>query len=749
MISRQYISESTLILSFAILTGLVSCENSDTSPGAEGSPCYQNGTCNAGLTCLSGYCVKVPQSDGGHRDGLIVDARSPDGPGLDARKGDGHLTDFAQVDKGIMDVHTPLDQTKPDALLVENTFQLCTDKKDNDGDGKIDCDDPDCKMFIICQPDSGILPDKTAPKPDAASIENTYQLCTDKKDNDGDGKTDCDDPDCKVFAHCMPDAAILPDKTAPKPDAPLVENTYQLCTDKKDNDGDGKTDCDDSDCKVFSHCLPDAAVLPDKAAPKPDAPLVENTYQLCTDKKDNDGDGKTDCDDPDCKVFSHCLPDAAILPDKTAPKPDAALVENTYQLCTDKKDNDGDGKTDCDDPDCKVFIHCKPDASVPDVYVAPDAGSGNVAPSTGILCTWYAQGTAKLNPMFGQYEINTDDGSIYEKSSKKWLRSKGSPGQTVNGIYYNVRTISSSAPEIGVFVVDSLNLVGGSIRVRGKRALAIVAKGEISISGVIDGSGGLNACTSTYTYNTCGGPGGYDGSTKNQDGLGPSYGQGNQAWASGAGGGGNGGNGGNGAGAKPGKGGKMLGLVKGLLFGGSGGGGGDYSFSEGGGGGGAIQIVSSTAIYIKGGGINVSGAGAVSYLAGGAGGGAGGTVLLEAPKVTIATGAVVSANGGGGAGADSGKDGEDGSHSCIQAKGGAGSSSTGSHGGKGGAGTTISGENGIQGGSTYYGGGGGGSAGRIVIYTTSGKATLGTGCVVSPASGTPAFTQGTAGKCNP
>ena len=28
--------------------------------GTEGGPCYGNSTCNSGLKCLSGLCVKVP-----------------------------------------------------------------------------------------------------------------------------------------------------------------------------------------------------------------------------------------------------------------------------------------------------------------------------------------------------------------------------------------------------------------------------------------------------------------------------------------------------------------------------------------------------------------------------------------------------------------------------------------------------------------------------------------------------------------
>lgn len=41
--------------------------------------------------------------------------------------------------------------------------------------------------------------------------------------------------------------------------APNVENTYALCSDGKDNDGDGKTDCADNSCQEFSKCqIPEA-----------------------------------------------------------------------------------------------------------------------------------------------------------------------------------------------------------------------------------------------------------------------------------------------------------------------------------------------------------------------------------------------------------------------------------------------------------------------------------------------------------
>ena len=51
---------------------------------------------------------------------------------------------------------------------------------------------------------------------------------------------------------------------------------------------------------------------------------------ICDDFVDNDGDGWTDCDDPDCFGNPAC----------------------TEQICDDGLDNDGDGYVDCNDFDC-------------------------------------------------------------------------------------------------------------------------------------------------------------------------------------------------------------------------------------------------------------------------------------------------------------------------------------------------------------------------------------------------------------
>ena len=53
-----------------------------------------------------------------------------------------------------------------------------------------------------------------------------------------------------------------------------------VCTDSLDDDLDGSTDCDDSDCSTDTACT--------------------ETDSECINGVDDDGDGYTDCSDSDC-----------------------------------------------------------------------------------------------------------------------------------------------------------------------------------------------------------------------------------------------------------------------------------------------------------------------------------------------------------------------------------------------------------------------------------------------------------------
>ncbi|MBN2498332.1 MAG: hypothetical protein JXR96_27325 [Deltaproteobacteria bacterium] len=140
--------------------------------------------------------------------------------------------------------------------------------------------------------------------------ETTAALCADGADNDGDGQTDCYDSDCAGFIFC----------------APQREETAAACSDDADNDGDGDTDCQDTDCQGFVFCVQG----------------TEEDREACQDGRDNDNDGDTDCGDAGCQGFLFCQ----------------GVSEDSEEQCQDSADNDDDGKTDCADPGCQGFDFC-------------------------------------------------------------------------------------------------------------------------------------------------------------------------------------------------------------------------------------------------------------------------------------------------------------------------------------------------------------------------------------------------------
>jgi len=94
------------------------------------------------------------------------------------------------------------------------TTEICNDGKDNDCDTKIDCNDPNCANNPRC----------------------IVQTC-------GDGDCDERNEDCET---CPEDCGICP---------PVCDNTETLCNDGKDNDCDGSTDCEDTDCSNYFNCI--------------------------------------------------------------------------------------------------------------------------------------------------------------------------------------------------------------------------------------------------------------------------------------------------------------------------------------------------------------------------------------------------------------------------------------------------------------------------------------------------------------
>ncbi len=188
----------------------------------------------------------------------------------------------------------------------EAVLEVCGNGVDDEGDGKADCDDPECLNSPGCWPEP----------------------CTNAVDDDRDGLADCEDPDCPDALPCGPEVCdnhwdddvdglvdcADPECLAAPPCGPEVCNNHQ------DDDGDGFVDCDDPSCRGAAPC--------------------QWRPEVCDNGWDDDRDSATDCEDPECEESPLC-----------PPRP---------EVCGGFRDEDRDGLVDCDDPDCAAAEDCLP-----------------------------------------------------------------------------------------------------------------------------------------------------------------------------------------------------------------------------------------------------------------------------------------------------------------------------------------------------------------------------------------------------
>jgi hypothetical protein len=309
-------------------------------------------------------------------------------------------------------------------------------------------------------------------------------------------------------------------------------------------------------------------------------------------------------------------------------------------------------------------------------------------------------------------DLDMGSGSWFVDASRGTVSG---PGPTITVPNF-LAPSATGGPAIRVFVVNNLNI--GNVDVFADSgmnyAAAFLAAGTITISGTLNVDGSLGSTSDPSCV------GGQGFATAAQE---------NGACIMVPGGGGGGATGGASTGTMADSSGSLKepgGAAFGTdplepLIGGCAGGGakntntGD-NFTSGTSGGGAIQLSSRVAISVRGqivaNGQDGTGGGDQGALCTDTifGAGAGGSVLLEAPAVSLAAGSVVSAIGGKGAGCQAG------TTSCgTPGAGGTGAAPPG-------VGGSISWNSGLSASTTeYIPGGGGGGAGRIRINTPNGS----------------------------
>ena len=158
--------------------------------------------------------------------------------------------------------------------MDEYKIRVCADKKDASDEGKIEefNEENNCGSWVSFKADTSIAP------PD----KNDLPECSDTIDNDGDGKIDRDDPNCR-------EGGVLTGTYLPDYDSESKKPSE--CSDTIDNDGDGKIDAEDEACH-------EGGILEGRYLPNYNSESM--TSYECNDTIDNDGDGKIDEKDEAC-----------------------------------------------------------------------------------------------------------------------------------------------------------------------------------------------------------------------------------------------------------------------------------------------------------------------------------------------------------------------------------------------------------------------------------------------------------------
>ena len=239
------------------------------------------------------------------------------------------------------------------AAEYSDVVQLAADylQKSKKTDGSWNQDVKDTSMALISLEGNinaaGIInPSETEingePTSPGTTVESGELMCSNTLDDDNDGDIDCDDLDCYFTSPCSDvDIADLGGKD---------DLDFEICDDLTDNDGDKFIDCADGACLGDSYCIQFCS----NGQQDEDEEGVDCGGSCISDCQAQSGSGEECSTSWDCTGTLICDSTTKVCVESS----DIGTKDIEFS-CADFKDDDNDGKIDCDDPDCSLDSTCK------------------------------------------------------------------------------------------------------------------------------------------------------------------------------------------------------------------------------------------------------------------------------------------------------------------------------------------------------------------------------------------------------
>ena len=306
---------------------------------------------------------------------------------------------------------------------------VCDDGIDNDGDGDIDCDDADCGQPSI----TSVTPSDPSNCPtldngtitivgSGSNLEYSINGGTTYQSSGNFTGLSNDDYTIRIrnsVTGCFIDHATT--ITLSDPSCP------EICDDGIDNDGDGDTDCDDSDCApVIDSAVsnaPDNCPTPNNGSIIITATGSNLEYSIDNGATYQSSNTFNNLTGGNYNIWvRNSVGDCEV---EYVDNPFYMAVAQCIEICDNNIDDDGDGLIDCADPDCQPSVTVSAD----DLLICP----GDLIDITATGCQNF-QDLAQVRH-FGNSGWNNQYGT-----TNQGIQGDGELCFTIEELFYNSAT---------------------------------------------------------------------------------------------------------------------------------------------------------------------------------------------------------------------------------------------------------------------------------------------------------------------